>query len=102
MRTTIRLEGDLLRRAKAHAAMNGQSLNDFISEAVHSALARSHRPAVLAELPTFGGRGLQAGVDLDDNAALLDYMNEAEESVRAEVRQVAEGSARKSRTKRKS
>lgn len=49
MRTTIRLDDALLRRAKAHAA-------------------------VAAELPTFRGRGVQPGVDLDDNAGLLDLM----------------------------
>ncbi len=35
--------------------------------------AHSERP----ELPTFGGRGLQPGVDLDDSASLLDLMERA-------------------------
>jgi hypothetical protein len=101
MRTTIRLEGDLLRRAKARAASNGQSLNDFISEAVRSALARSGRSAARVELPTFGGLGLRPGVDIDDNSALLDYMDEAEESLRAAVKRVAErGREKKSSKKR--
>jgi plasmid stability protein len=76
MRTTIRLDDALLRRAKAQAAASGRSLNDFISDAVRTALAaRPIRPASV-ELPSFRGRGVQAGVDLDDNAALLDRMEE--------------------------
>jgi hypothetical protein len=76
MRTTIRLDDSLLRRAKAQAAATGRSLNDFIADAVRAALAP--RPARGSEqdieLPTFRGRGLQPGVDLDDTAALLDLM----------------------------
>jgi hypothetical protein len=44
-------------------------------EALESRLRR--RPADVgapADLPTFGGGGLQAGVDLDDTASLLDLM----------------------------
>ncbi len=74
MRTTIRLDQALLRRAKAQAAASGRSLNDFISDAVRAALApRGVRPEPV-NLPSFRGRGLQAGVDLDDTAALLDLM----------------------------
>ncbi len=78
MRTTIRLDEALLRRAKAHAAAMGRSLNDFITDAIRAALAvrpgrfGGTRPA----LPTFRGKGLQAGIDLDDTAALLDRMEE--------------------------
>jgi plasmid stability protein len=79
MRTTIRLDDALLRRAKARAAASGRSLNDFIADAVRAALAP--RPATRrgADLPTFSGRGLQPGVDLDDSSALLDLM-EGQES----------------------
>ncbi len=74
MRTTIRLEDALLRRAKAHAAAVGRSLNDFIADAVRAALAPRAALAVAAELPTYRGRGVQPGVDLDDSAGLLDLM----------------------------
>ncbi len=78
MRTTIRLEDHLLREAKAQAARAGRSLNDFIEEAVRAALynAGSNQP-VPPPLPLFrGGRGLRAGVDLDNNAALLELMDD--------------------------
>ncbi len=40
---------------------------------------QSRRVAGVAPpLPTFGGEGLQAGVDLDDSANLLDLMHEGD------------------------
>ena len=73
MRTTIELPEDLLAEAKARAAREGRSLSEVVSDAVRTSFAREEkaerRPV---ELPTFGGGGLQPGVDLDDGAALLD------------------------------
>lgn len=77
MRTTIRLEDDLLRRAKARAAASGRSLNDFISDAVRAALAPPRGSSAAVVLPTFPGGVLRPGVDLDDSAALIDLMEEA-------------------------
>lgn len=76
MRTTIRLDDALLRRAKAAAAASGRSLNDLIVDAVRASLAVRPSPARVSELPTYKGHGLQPGVDLDDSAALLDLMEE--------------------------
>lgn len=75
MRTTIRLDDALLRKAKAAAAMSGRSLNDLIADALRVSLAIPPRRARVAKLPVFSGNGLQPGVDLDDNAALLDLMD---------------------------
>jgi hypothetical protein len=76
MRTTVRLDADLLREAKAHAAMTGRTLTSVIEEGLRQVLARrdSVRQATPVMLTTCGGRGLQPGVDLDDSAALLDRM----------------------------
>lgn len=74
MRTTIRLEADLLRRAKARAAATGHSLNEFISDAIRVALAPSRPARRAVDLPTFSGEGLLPGVDLDDSASLLELM----------------------------
>ena len=79
MRTTIRLDDTLLRRAKARAAETGRSLNDFIADAVRAALSRrSSRRADRSAFdpPTFRGDGLCPGVDLDSWASLLDAMDE--------------------------
>jgi plasmid stability protein len=78
MRTTIRLDDALLRRAKAAAAVSGRSLNDLIVDAIRAALAPRTSPARVMELPTYKGRGLQPGVDLDDSAGLLDLMDRAD------------------------
>lgn len=76
MRTTIRLPDDLLRRAKARAAEQGESLTEYIETAlrhyVHSQDARLTRTRI--PLPSFRGEGLCPGVDLDDSSALLDHM----------------------------
>jgi hypothetical protein len=76
VRTTIRLDDQLLRDAKQLAARTGRTLTAVISDALREALAKSteaprRRPY---KLPTFGGDGLRPGVDLDDSAALLDLM----------------------------
>jgi hypothetical protein len=79
MRTTIRLDDDLLAAAKAEAARTGRTLTAFIEDALRRALARrskrSRRRQV--QLSTFEGKGLCPGVDLDDSAALLDLMDGA-------------------------
>lgn len=76
MRTTIRLDDDLLARAKRTAAERGTTLTALIEDALRRVLApgsasQGDRPP----LPTFRGDGLQPGVDLDDTVALLDLMD---------------------------
>ncbi len=78
MRTTIRMDDDLLAAAKAEAATSSQSLSltSFIEEAVrrHLAARRRAQEHPTPELPVFTGDGLLPGVHLDDSAALLDLM----------------------------
>jgi hypothetical protein len=77
MRTTVRLDEHILREAKEHAARTGQTLAAVIEDALRESLARhrarSRRPPV--KLPTFKGKGLRPGVDLDDSAGLLELMD---------------------------
>lgn len=75
MRTTITLDDGLLREAKAVAAASGRPLKEIIENALRESLAR--RKNVTSErviLNTFGGSGLQPGVDIHNSAALLDIM----------------------------
>lgn len=77
MRTTIRLDDDLLRQAKAYAAATDRTLTELVEDALREVLARREvkgrrRPI---ELPTSGGSGVQPGVDLDDTASLWDLMD---------------------------
>jgi hypothetical protein len=77
MRTTIRLDDELLAKAKRAALERGTTLTAVIEDALRRALVSgtdSQREDVV--LPTFRGNGLQPGVDLDDSASLLDLMEE--------------------------
>jgi Arc/MetJ family transcription regulator len=77
MRTTIRLDDDLLRDAKRAAVERGTTLTAVIEDALRRALAPTGRgqrePYTML---TFQGDGLRPGVDLDDTASLLDLMDE--------------------------
>jgi predicted transcriptional regulator len=77
MRTTVRLDDHLLREAKALAVKTGRTLTAVIEDALRATIAshrRERRPPRVA-LPTFKGKGLQAGVDLDDTAGVLEIMD---------------------------
>jgi len=78
MRTTIRLDDDLLRQTKALAAQTGRTLTAVIEDALRETIARSRsrrgRSRARVGLPTFKGSGLRPGVDLDDSAGLLEIM----------------------------
>jgi len=77
MRTTIRLDDDLLTRAKRAAIDRGTTLTALIEEALRRLLAPEPRsPRAPLTLATFRGDGLQPGVDLSDTATLLDAMAE--------------------------
>ena len=77
MRTTVRLDDRLLADAKRYAAQSGRTLTSLIDEGLREVLARGAAPRQTApvELPT-GGGGLQPGVTLDSNAALLEVMDQ--------------------------
>lgn len=79
MRTTVRLPDDLYRRAKARAAESGVTFTQLLEDALRAILSRDQAgeaPATYAVRPLPGGRGLQPGVDLTDQAGLLDLMDE--------------------------
>jgi hypothetical protein len=79
MRTTINIEDALLAEAKQVAARTGRSLAAVVEDALRESLHRRRRTARRdVELPVFGEGGVQAGVDLDDSAALLDLMEQDE------------------------
>jgi len=76
MRTTINLDDELLGAAKKVAAETGRTLTTVFEDALRESLARRQQQGKRKriKLPTFRGRGLQPGVDLDDAAALLELM----------------------------
>ena len=76
MKTTIRLDDDLLSEAKERAARHGLTLSALIEQALRQSFSRrqEHTPHRPIKLPTWGHGGLRPGIDLDDSASLLDLM----------------------------
>ncbi len=79
MRTTVRLPDDLYRRAKARAAESGVTFTQILEDALRAILSRDQAGEATATYevrPLPRGRGLQPGVDLTDQAGLLDLLDD--------------------------
>jgi hypothetical protein len=78
MRTTVRLDEKLLAEAKKLAVDTGRTFTQVIEDALRMALAqvREKKRSKPQKLRSFGGNGLQPGVDLNNNAALADLMDQ--------------------------
>lgn len=78
MRTTLTIDDELLREAKERAARSGHTVSEVVSDALRESF---HRHAAMRREPvrlrTSPG-GPRPGVDIDNNAALLDLMEEGE------------------------
>ncbi len=83
MRTTVTVDDHVLRQAKEETARTGETLGHIVEEALRERFARrrltpeQRRP--IPELTTSGGTGVFPGVDLDNNAGLLDLMDDYDE-----------------------
>jgi hypothetical protein len=68
MRTTVRLNEDLLRRLKAFAAERNRSMTSVLEDAVRQLLDRQEPipPKRHIELITYGSGGTVAELDIDD------------------------------------
>ena len=76
IRTTVRLPEELLEKAQRHARNTGRTFTDLLADALRYELRRGAAPRAVCEpLPTYRGRGIRDGVNLDDNAGLDDIMN---------------------------
>ncbi|MEO8215633.1 MAG: DUF6364 family protein [Acidobacteriota bacterium] len=76
MRTTVRLDEELLKEAKALANETGRTLTSVIEEALQQTLRRRESLAARrpVRLPLHKGK-LRPGVDLNDSSSLLDLMD---------------------------
>jgi metal-responsive CopG/Arc/MetJ family transcriptional regulator len=76
MRTTIRMNDDLLREVKLAAARRGCTFTRFVEDALRSQLASADqaRQVEAYRVVTFDS-GVRPGVDLDSNADLLELMD---------------------------
>lgn len=78
MRTTLRIDDELARRAKSQAALEGTTLTALIEQALREALHKRELPSrAPIDLPTSGkgGDGVREGVDLANGRALRDLMD---------------------------
>jgi hypothetical protein len=79
-RTTIRLDDQLLKDAKATAAASGRTFTELVETALRETIARPKKgpSRERVTLPTFKG-ALMPGVDLDDSAGLLNLMEQPDD-----------------------
>lgn len=76
MRTTIRLNDELLSQAKSYAAEIGLTFTALIEESVRQRLARgnvSRRKPI--RLLTVGQDGVRPGIDMDNSSSVMDAMD---------------------------
>jgi Bacterial antitoxin of type II TA system, VapB len=78
MRTTVTIDDDLLRQARARALATASTLGGVVEDALRLLLAQHHAAisAEPVELPVYGASGLRPGVDLEDKDALADLLDE--------------------------
>jgi hypothetical protein len=78
MRTTLQINDSLYRGAKQLALETHRSLTQVVEEGLRLALATKKGGSEKVDgllLASFGGNGVQPGVDLDDMGTLLDAMD---------------------------
>jgi hypothetical protein len=80
MRTTLRIDEQLLRDVKVVATESGRTITAVIEDLLRESLARRRQAPAKKRvtLPTFDGGGLMPGVDINNSAALLDIMEEGD------------------------
>ncbi len=77
MRTTISIDDDVLDAAKRRAADEDRTLGELVTEALRERLARrAPDQRDRFELVTWGKGGLLPGVDITNNAAVRDLMDD--------------------------
>jgi hypothetical protein len=76
MRTTVRLDDDLLAAAKQRAAADHTTLTSLIEDSLRQTLSlRPAPPSGRLAIRRFGAAATLPGVDLDDSTALRDLMD---------------------------
>ena len=77
VRTTMNIDDDLYRRAKALAAAQGASVTSVVEDALRVALLDFERPSTFRGLPVAKqGGDLLPGIDLHDSRALQSVLDE--------------------------
>lgn len=78
MRTTVRLDDDLLREAKKLALDTERTLTNLIEDGLRTLLSRRKKETRRSRvhLKTVRGQGVHRGIDLDDTASLIEVMEQ--------------------------
>ncbi|HWI31882.1 MAG TPA: hypothetical protein VNT50_10350 [Microbacterium sp.] len=77
MRTTLSIDDRLLEEAKAQAVRRGQTLGQYVEDALRAGLTRDETGNA-PSIPVFTrGTGMRAGIDPSSNRALYDALDEA-------------------------
>lgn len=78
MRTTVSIDDRLLEEAKAQAVRRGQTLGQYVEDALRIGLSRGDETGSAPSIPVFTrGTGMRAGIDPNSNRALYDALDEA-------------------------
>jgi hypothetical protein len=78
MRTTVRLDEGLLKKAKQEARKRGETLTSLMERGLRLAISGSHKRARATRVPLPTSKadgGVRPGIDLDDTSALLDDLD---------------------------
>ena len=80
MRTTIDIQDELLSRAKLFASACNKRLVDVVNDSLRETLERAGQRTNVSREPyqtlTYGSGGAKRGIDFDDNASVLDTMDQ--------------------------
>jgi hypothetical protein len=79
MRTTVSIQNTLLAQAKKVSLERRCSLGEVIEDALRMTFSGQAKTAGIPQvqpIKTFKGSGIQPGVDLNSNAALMDTMED--------------------------
>jgi hypothetical protein len=96
MQTTLRVDDEIYRQAKAEAAREGITLTKFIEEALELRLRQAPAPATPGELPVFRG-GPPLPPDFDLVKAIKEAEGEADRLLADKLLAVGKRAGRKSR-----
>lgn len=78
MRTTLNIDDTLLKKAKICSIERNCSLGEIVDEALRLSLVtqkKSGTTIIARPLKTFKGSGVQPGIDLNNNASVLEAMD---------------------------
>jgi hypothetical protein len=75
---TVQIDDELFERAEAKAASEGRTLTSLVEEALQECVERGEQHRERIVLPVHRGGRMIADLDLSNNAAVRDFLDEAD------------------------